>query len=135
VVCTPSNRWLSRLLFLGKYKTSAVKGVLTIALCGFPIDYSGPHIGVRHDDRLWMEDLYIRSRMFRWEYGLGDKAYVGCPELLTEYKKTRKSTRNLNPAPLTGDQVEWNLLVQHYRGRAEHLISELVQSRKALNTR
>ena len=37
--------------------------------------------------------------------------------------------------PLSGRQVEWNLTVQHYRGRVEHLISELVQSRATLNTR
>ena len=32
-------------------------------------------------------------------------------------------------------QIEFNLTLQHYRGRVEHLISEMVQSRRALNTR
>ena len=36
---------------------------------------------------------------------------------------------------LTRRQIEFNLTLQHYRGRVEHLISEMVQSRRALNTR
>ena len=62
------------------------------------------------------------------EYGLGDKAYVGCREMLCEHKKYKDHT-------LTTDQIEWNLSLQHYRGRVEHLISELVHSRRALNQR
>ena len=27
--------------------------------------------------------------MCRWEYSLGDKAYVGCDEFITEYKKPK----------------------------------------------
>ena len=73
-VCQPANRFVARLLRSGKYKEFVVKGVLTIALGpGFPIDYSGPHIGVRHDARLWKEDLRLLSRIKPWEYGLGDK--------------------------------------------------------------
>ena len=60
-----------------------------------------------------------------WEYGLGDKGYVGCPQIITEWKGDG----------LTRRQIEFNLTLQHYRGRVEHLISEMVQSRRALNTR
>ena len=128
-VCTPGNRFLARLLKSGKYNTSVVKGEYTIALGpGFPIEYCGPHIGIRHDSRLWMENRLRRSRMYRWEYGLGDKAYVGCPELLTEFKKPKGGT-------LTPQQNKWNLTLQHYCGRVEHLIGELVHSRAALNSR
>jgi hypothetical protein len=110
----------------GKYKEYVVKGEYTIALGpGFPIEYCGPHIGIRHDSRLWKENLARRAKIFKWEYGLGDKAYVGCPELLTEFKGS----------PLTPSQREWNLTLQHYRGRVEHLIAEMVQSRAALNSR
>ena len=52
-------------------------------------------------------------------------AYVGEAEMLTEFKGDG----------LSSSQVEWNHTLQHYRGRVEHLISEMVQSRKALNTR
>ena len=58
-------------------------------------------------------------------YGLGDKGYVGCPQIITEWKGDG----------LTRRQIEFNLTLQHYRGRVEHLISEMVQSRRALNTR
>ena len=43
-----------------------------------------------------------------WEYWLGDKAYIGCPEFLTEFKKPIGGQ-------LTAEQIEWNLLLQHYR--------------------
>ena len=82
----PSNRFLARLLMSGKYKTFVVKGEYVIALGpGFPIDYTGPHIGVRHDSPIWKRNLIRRGKLFKWEYGLGDKAYIGCPEMLTEF--------------------------------------------------
>ena len=125
-VCQPANRFVARLLRSGKYKEYVVKGVLTIALGpGFPIDYSGPHIGVRHDARLWKEDLRLLSRIKPWEYGLGDKGYVGCPQIITEWKGNG----------LTQRQTKFNLTLQRYRGRVEHLISEMVQARRALNSR
>ena len=37
--------------------------------------------------------------MYPWEYALGDKAYVGCPEFLSEYK---------DYGSLTDDQRKWN---------------------------
>ena len=64
-------------------------------------------------------------RIKPWEYGLGDKGYVGCPQIITEWKG-----RNLTP-----QQREFNTTVQHYRGRVEHLISEVVNGREALCTR
>ena len=64
-------------------------------------------------------------RIKPWEYGLGDKGYVGCPQIITEWKGDG----------LTRRQIEFNLTLQHYRGRVEHLISEMVQSRRALNSR
>jgi len=72
-----------------------------------------------------MDNHARRAKIFKWEYGIGDKAYVGCPELLTEFKGSQ----------LDGMQLNWNLTLQHYRGRMEPLIAEVVQSRAALNTR
>jgi hypothetical protein len=125
--CQPQNRFLARLLKSGKYKEFVVKGEYVIALGpGFPIDYTGPHIGIRHDSRMWMENRVRRAKIFRWEYGLGDKAYVGCPEVLIEFKGKRET--------LSNDQLIWNLRLQHYRGRVEHLIGQLVAERQALST-
>ena len=61
-------------------------------------------------------------RVSSWEYGLGDKAYVGEPQLLTEWKG----------AGLSAEQLEWNLTLQHYRGRVEHLIAELKTGRRSV---
>ena len=55
---------------------------------------------------------------------MGDKAYVGEPQLITEWKG-----HNLTP-----QQREFNKTVQHYRGRVEHLISEVVDGWMALCT-
>ena len=126
-VCRSSNAFLTRLLLSGKYKVFCVKGELMIALGpGFPINYSGPHIGVKHDSPMWKEKQRLRAQLYKWEYGLGDKAYVGCREILTEFK---------GKTGLTTEENEWNLTLQHYRGRVEHLIAEIVQSRNALNTK
>ena len=122
------NRFVAAQFRSGKYKTYVAKGELVIALCGFPIDYCGPHIGVRHDGRLWKENLRRCARLYPWEYVLGDKAYVACDELLCEFKKPPRGS--LAP-PLTAAQIEYNLIVQHYRARVEHMIGQLVCSRKA----
>ena len=42
--------------------------------------------GVRHDSRTFKENTSLRNEIFDWEYWLGDKAYIGCPEFLTEFK-------------------------------------------------
>ena len=73
-----------------------------------------------------MNNTLRRSLIKKWEYGMGDKAYIGCPEILTEWKKPRKSS-------ISSEEKEWNLLLQFYRARNEHLISELKQSRAAIN--
>ena len=99
--------------------------VIHLLVLGFGRDNTGPHIGVRHDSPIWKRNLIRRGKLFKREYGLGDEAYIGCPEMLTEFKGS-----NLPP-----DQVEWNLTLQHYRGRVEHLIAELVHSRAALNSK
>ena len=65
-----------------------------------------------------------RYKIHRWEWGIGDKAYVGCPEIMTEFKGSQ----------LRADQLQYNNLIQHYRGRVEHLINEVTTTRKTLHT-
>ena len=124
-IWAPSNRWLARLFRSGKYKEYVVKGHLTIAMGpGFPIRYTGPHIGVRHDARIFQEDRFLQARIKPWEYGLGDKAYVGQRQIITEWKG-----RNLSL-----EKQRFNKTVQHYRGRVEHIIGQVVDNRMALCT-
>jgi hypothetical protein len=93
---------------------------------GFPVDYS-LQLGVRNDSRKWMEHTARRARMYPypWEYALGDKAYVGCPEFLTEFK---------NFGTLSAEQRNWNDTLQFFRGRNEHLVAAVKDGRKALST-
>ena len=128
LVCGPKNKFLARLLRSGKYKTFVFKGELSISLCGFPIDYTGLHIGIRNDGRLWKENLNRIAQIFKWEYWLGDKAYVGCAEMLTEIKKPRGGD-------LTPREIKWNAEIQHDRARVEHLIAVVTQKRAVMTTR
>ena len=59
--------------------------------------------GVRNDARLFQEDLFLQRRICPWEYGLGDKAYVGEPQILTEWKGSNLSV----------EQMRFNVTVQH----------------------
>jgi hypothetical protein len=114
-ITTPGNRYLQRCTRSAKYKTFCVKYDLETTITGFPIDYNGLFMGVRHDSRIHNEFAPHRTH-YAWEYGLGDKAYVGCPDMLTEYKKL------VGGAALNATQMRWNLTIQHYRGRIEHMI-------------
>jgi len=57
-------------------------------------------------------------------WGLGDKAYVGQRQIIAEWKG-----RNLSL-----EKQRFNKTVQHYRGRVEHLIGQVVDNRVALCT-
>ena len=124
-VCASSNKWVRRLSKSKKYGTHVVKADLGIMLAsGCPTDYS-LQLGVRNDARMHMEHKKRRARIYPWEYALGDKAYVGCPEFLTEFKGGN----------LPDEKVQWNNMLQFYRGRNEHLVAEIKNGRKALCTR
>ena len=126
-VSASSNRFVRRLTKSGKYKEYVFKGELTTMVAtGLPVRYRGLFIGVRHDSRLWKENKNLD--MHPREYGIADKAYVGCPELVCEFKKTKKLPN------LTSEMKEFNLILQFYRGRGEHSIAEIVQGRDALHT-
>ena len=62
---------------------------------------------------------FLQARIKPWEYGLGDKAYVGQRQIITEWKG-----RNLSL-----EKQRFNKTVQHYRGRVEHLIGQVVDNR------
>ena len=64
--------------------------------------------------------------MYPWEYALGDKMYDGCPEFLTEFKDYGR---------LTPQMLEWNDVLQFYRGRNEHGVAFVKDGRAALDTR
>ena len=61
---------------------------------------------MRHDARIFQQDGFLQSRIKPWEYGLGDKAYVGEPQIITEWKGKH----------LPRHKQRFNLMVQHYRG-------------------
>ena len=120
-----SNKWVSRLTKSKKYGTHVVTADLGIMLGpGFPVDYS-LQLGVRNDSRKWMGHTARRARVYPWEYALGDKAYVGCPEFLSEYK---------DYGSLDDNKRAWNDQLQFFRGRNEHLVAAIKHGRNSLST-
>jgi hypothetical protein len=109
-----------------KYGCHVVTADLGIMLGpGFPVDYS-LQLGVRNDSRKWNEHTARRARMYPWEYAVGDKAYVGCSEFITEFKDFGR---------LSEEQRDWNDMLQFFRGRNEHLVAAIKHGRKALDTK
>ena len=106
------------------------------APCSVALHSDATHIcapsGTFHDSKMWMGNTLRRSLIKKWEYGLGDKAYIGCPEILTEWKRP-PTPKGQPKVSLSSEKKEWNLLLQFYRARNEHLIAELKQSRAAIN--
>ena len=51
---------------------------------------------------------------------IGDKGYVGSPEIIAEYKNSKKH-------PLGAEKVNLNRFLQFFRGRNEHAVAEMVQ--------
>ena len=126
-VCGSSNKWVRRLTKSKKYQEFVMKADLGIALGpGFIVNYAGPQLGVRNDARMWMDNKKRRRRMFPWEYAVGDKMYDGCPEFLTEFK---------DYGNLSANMLEWNDMLQFYRGRNEHEVAFVKEGRAALDTR
>ena len=126
--CHHHERLFLLVVCIRRYTEYVIKGEMVNTLCGFPFEHTGGHIAIRHDSRMHMENERRRAMIYPWEYWLGDKAYVGCPEFLTEFKKSKNSQ-------LTPEQIEWNLMLQHYRGRNEHLVRAVKGGRKTLCTK
>ena len=58
-------------------------------------------LGCGNDAQAWEQNPF-RQMLLPWEYGLGDKMYRGCDELLTEYYENANGTDAAgNPIPLT----------------------------------
>ena len=104
------------------------RGVLHSPLAHLPPLSSPPPPPPSHICGLTTQSVSRRGT-YAWEYWIGDKGYYGLPEVICEYKKRR------GQGSLPEEHEEFNRLLQFYRGRNEHAVSELVQSRSTLNTR
>jgi DDE superfamily endonuclease len=81
----PRSNKLNGLLYSGKYKSCVVKFNLVVNFCGVPLLIDGPHIGSRHDARLWKE--HIMNRLSEIDKVLGDRGYQGCPKVESQVKR------------------------------------------------
>lgn len=82
--------------------------------------YSGPHIGVTSDVRLWQQ---YTPPLIDGEKVLGDKAYVGCPdEIIVPFKKQR------GQSALSKRREAFNLVHAWYRATIEHCFAYVKRS-------
>lgn len=74
-----------------------------------PIFFSGPHIGVRSDIRLWQEH---GAALAAGEFVLADKAYVSkdLTNVLAPYKKKKRKNKRQKQKPLSRAKKDFNLL-------------------------
>jgi hypothetical protein len=127
-VSRSQNDFIRRMTNSGKYKDFVAKADLMIAMFGAPLDYGFTPHGKINDGPLHTANLMRRNQLRPWERGLGDKAYVGSDEYLTEFKKPPLGE-------LTVAKKQHNAVIQHYRGRNEALVAQVKNGRKTLNTR
>jgi len=80
--------------------------------------YSGPHIGVRHDSRIYRESP---PPLVPGERLLGDKAYVGHASLIAPFKRNP-------PRGLSRRKRAYNVLHSWYRVTIEHCFAYLKRS-------
>ena len=70
LVSASTNPLINKATYSGKYCQHVLRGeLLTMPSAGFPLDYTGLHLGVVNDSPLWMLNTARRSAMAPWEYG------------------------------------------------------------------
>ena len=95
-------------LYAGKYKECTIKGHLIIAFHGLILAET-IHLGVDHDVHCWDDVLDDGDIvMMPDEWGLGDKAYVGCEQILAGIKPEATHLGTF-----------WSSIISFYRGRVE----------------
>lgn len=124
VVLRPKQSDWQSALYNGKYGTHVLKVQVSTymllfrdsqtlqVMCDFsgtPVFFSGPHIGVRSDIRLWQEH---GAALDAGELVLADKAYVSkdVNNILAPYKKKKRENKRQQPKPLSRAKKDFNLL-------------------------
>jgi len=82
---------------------------------GHPLYFSGPHVGVMADIRIWRS---YKPQLQPGEQALGDKAYVGTPDVNAPVKKPRGGE-------LDEDSKNLNALHSWYRAGIEHVFGQI----------
>jgi len=101
----------------GKYRKHIVKVQCIVNHAGTIIWYSGPHLGTSADINLWRIYKPV-NELYSNELLIGDKAYVGSKDILTEFKEYKYEEK-------TKKQKAWNRCIQWYRSSVEHAFAYL----------
>jgi len=112
----PREREWRRATKNGKYKCCVLKVQMACDHMGRPIWFTGPHLGVSHDSKLF-EQSPPPLDMARGERWLADAAYVAWNKtghVITGFKKPRGGS-------LSSDQSNFNRVHGWYRATIEHL--------------
>jgi hypothetical protein len=84
-------------------------------------------------DGTQFEEFASEHRCYRNEYGYGDTAYSGCPDVLTNYEPIPQGTRP--SIPITPTEKAFNENMNRVRARIEHSVAEHRRGRMMFNTK
>ena len=127
-VWRPSNRFLARLLKSGKYKDVVVKGHLTMAIGpGFPIHYTGPHMHT-------LARGTTRASSSRTASCSRASSRVGVRLGRQGVRRRAADHHRVEGQALVAPEAKVQPDGAALPRRVEHLISEVVDGRKALST-
>ena len=113
-VSQPGTKKMSRLLFQPKYGCCVYKMQIVINFLGHIVGYSGLHLGVEPDNKIWRRSVDSMPTK-DWELVLGDGIHRGERSILTKYRANQ-----------TGDgHAILNAIVDLYRARVEHIMHEV----------
>jgi hypothetical protein len=111
----PKDKDLRRATYSGKYKYHCFKVQTAVDHGGRPVYISGPHIGVRADVTLWKSHGPV---MGDGDFVLGDKAYVGCSDVIAPYKKS-------GSRELSQEKKDVNTVLSWFRVTIEHTFADI----------
>ena len=105
----------------GKYKATAVRAELAVALTGHILHLHAPAPGCRNDAPM-RDEAEEETPWHPEESGLGDKAYKGSNKIITAFVKPSKNRRTGENPQLTPQQKAFNLKYNGVRQRVRLLL-------------
>ena len=124
IVYSPTDPLARAMLYVpDKYAAVVFKGEIVTDLLGRVISFTALHLGVMHDATIWSLGKHLRPTLVG-EYGLGDRIYSPCPDLITDFLPIANQGPGVPPPPLTAAESDWNSKKNGVRSRVEHSVAE-----------
>ena len=124
LVWNPVDPLMRSLLFVpDKYAAVVYKLHIAIDLVGNVVHFCGLHLGTTPDPLIW-ENTAASHPTERNEFGLGDLAYKGCDDIVTNFVALAQY------GPITALEDAYNKRMNKVRARVEHAVAEHVEGKQ-----